>query len=142
MSVVPARAPYVFVINMPMHYDRKSGVWMRKIDLGPAAEYGEMVFLTPHGHPPHNKTIVLPRMADFLERFTENDYLLPAGPPIYMCWAAAIAAQKTGGRLKILMWNRGDDPQSGLYTVVDASLFVLPPLVHNDGTEIEGIKTP
>lgn len=132
--VLGARPPYVFVVNMPMSFDKRSSNWRCKIDLEPAARYGDMVYLTPHGHPPPNKTLVLPKMSEFLQHFTAKDYLLPAGPPIYMCWAAAIAAHNTGGRLKVLVWSNKDD-RANTYQVIEASLFNLPPIIHNDGSE-------
>ena len=46
------------------------------------------------------------RIATALRGYTEEDYILAIGDPAAIGIACAVAAQRTGGRFKMLKWDR------------------------------------
>jgi len=108
----------VFVVNEPMRYNPNDG--HRSIDLSPAYEFGDLVFLSPPGNPPLDPDYITQRMRELLVDFTSNDFLLPIGHPVLIGWATALAAQRAGGRIKMLHWLR----QYLRYTVIEAILWI------------------
>ncbi len=90
----------VYVVNEPT---RKDGG--KTMDLSPAYEHGELVFLTPPGDPPMQLAAVVEAMKPFLKSFTSADYLLPVGHPMLIAAAGALAARASGGRFRMLLWR-------------------------------------
>lgn len=129
------RPPVVFVVNTPVQWNNKLGKLVPRIDMSSAFEFGELIQLTKAGAPPVDHSLVLPRMAEILEHYRPDDFLLLTGPPSYMAWAAVLAAHNTGGRLKLLVWHNADDKRrnQGEYRVVDINLYKQPPeILFND----------
>lgn len=107
--------PRVFVVSEPLRYDAGRGQWVRSMNLNPAAAYGELIFLMPAGNEgPSDPAACVAMLQHGLKPFTADDFLLPVGHPLYICWAAAIAAQLAGGRLNLLHWQ----PRERAYAVV------------------------
>lgn len=105
--------PRVFVVNEPA---TKAGG--KTIDLSPACEHGELIFLSPAGDAPLDLEPAIERMAARLIGFTKEDYLLPVGHPMLIAAAGALAARASGGCIKMLIW-RGS---SGRYVPVVADM--------------------
>ncbi len=78
------------------------------------------MFLIPAGPDvPHDPEVSLSAMRRKLFDFTAEDYLLPIGSPMLIAWAAALATQASGGKLKMLDWQR----DLKKYYVVSAEVF-------------------
>lgn len=105
--------PRVFVVNEPAKRDGS-----KTIDLSPACEHGELVFLSPAGDVPMDLEPAVERMTRLLSTFTGHDFLLPVGHPMMIALAGAIAARASGGRLCMLIWKGG----LGRYVPVSADL--------------------
>lgn len=78
------------------------------MDLSPAQEYGEMVFLLPPGPVALSPAPMIRDLRRALEGFTEDDYLLALGDPVAIGAATAVAAERTGGKVRMLRWDRRD----------------------------------
>ncbi len=117
------RTPKVFITNEPLMYER--GEWVRCIDLSPAREYGPLVHLTTAGRLPDDPTPTVRQISERLNGFTADDYLLLVGDPRTHVWAGAIAAQRTGGCLKLLIWFK----QQRRYEVSETNVFA--PVLHS-----------
>jgi hypothetical protein len=93
--------PRVFVVNEPAKRDGS-----KTIDLSPACEHGELIFLSPAGDSTLDLEPTVERMTRLLSSFTEEDFLLPVGHPMLIALAGAIAARKVS-RLQMLIWKGG-----------------------------------
>lgn len=107
----------VFVVNEPAKRDGS-----RTMDLTPATEFGELVFLAPAGDVPLDLRPSVEMLREGLASFTAEDYLLPVGHPMLIAAAGALAAQASGGRVRMLLWRGG----LGRYVPVSADLGEKP----------------
>lgn len=90
----------VFIVHETL--TRQGG---RTKNLQPARQFGEFIHLVNPGPQPEDLASVLPQIKYRLMEFTPDDYLIPIGHPILIGWATAIAADNTGGSVKLLYWN-------------------------------------
>lgn len=102
------RKPNVFVVNEPLQRDPGSGEMTRKIDLRPAEEYGELVFLSAPGNPPRDPSFSVRLMRERLQSARPGDYLLLVGHPLLICIAGALIPDALKRRLGVLLWDRVD----------------------------------
>lgn len=105
----------IFVVNEPLRKNPETGELERAINLGSAKDHGSLVFLLPPGPLPDDPRPTIIALQNGLADFTQNDFLLLVGDLRAIAWAAAIAADKTGGPLKLLHWQRNQhryDPVS------------------------------
>lgn len=91
--------PIVYVVN-----ESYTSLGERRIDLSPAAEFGEIRVLVP-GRLPYDYTGTAELLREKLREFRDCDYLLPVGDTIGMCVATTFAAQATGGTVNFLRWD-------------------------------------
>jgi hypothetical protein len=98
--------PRVFVVNLPITKDGSPAV-----NVSGAAAFGAMVHVFPPGRRPLDPAALRDAATKSLEAFTESDWLLPVGHPVLIAIAAAVAAERTGGTLPLLVW----DNQSFVY---------------------------
>jgi hypothetical protein len=71
-----------------------------------AERFGEVVVMLP---PDAFRLAAAPMVAaikDIMADFGPDDYVVAVGAPTLIAAAACIAARKTGGRLKMLTWDR------------------------------------
>lgn len=101
------RVPRVYVVQRPSFRDRATNEWRDKYDLSAAAQYGELVYLVgSRGNVPQSTASVVGLLHEKLSAFTPEDYLVAIGDPVAIAAAACVASARTGGRLKILKWDR------------------------------------
>lgn len=96
----------VFVVHEPLRYE--AGVAKNTMDLTPAREYGELVFLLPAGRDdrPTDPAPAIDRLWEKLDEFSDKDFLLLVGDPALIGYATAIAASANDGRVAVLKWDR------------------------------------
>jgi hypothetical protein len=98
----------VFVTQKPYTRMRDGAVRYIK-DISPAKQYGELVYMANRGDIPEDELAAADlvwKLRALLSGFTRHDYLLPMGHPTVMMIAGCIAAEQTGGEVKILVWNK------------------------------------
>lgn len=82
---------------------------VRGRDLSDALAFGELEILVPANIQVATDSdidLVSDMVADRLEGFNEDDYLLLAGDPVCIGLACAWAAEYNDGRFKVLKWDR------------------------------------
>lgn len=77
-----------------------------RFDITPAAEYGEIRYLLDAKASAFCIAPISRQLREGLKNFSDSDILLPVGDPAIMLMAGIIAAQRTGGKLTILKWDR------------------------------------
>lgn len=95
----------VFVVQEPLK--KRGDRFERKFDIRPAAVYGEIVPLLEPGMTPMTPGPVVTQLFKGLRDFSDDDYLLPIGPPAMIGYATAVAAQMNPtGRVTMLEWDK------------------------------------
>ena len=97
----------VFVVNEPLRRDPDTGEWEPALNLDPAREFGELTRLLPAGRVPDDLQVTVDALDRALVDYTAADYLLPVGHPLAIGCAIALAAQRTGGPVRFLVWHAG-----------------------------------
>ena len=95
---------YVYVTQESSR--REGDRWVPSVDLSPALEFGQIRILMPPGTSFFSPAPTIAALKEALRDFTEWDFLLPMGDPVIMAAASMIAAQRTGGRVALLKWDR------------------------------------
>lgn len=95
----------VFVVQSTHRWDDEAKMLVPKFDVGPAREYGHLVFLLGSNAAPFNSAPVIEELKHKLSEITEQDYLLLMGNPALIGFAATIAANTLGGKLRLLQWS-------------------------------------
>lgn len=98
----------VYVVQNPHHWNAQTQQLEPRFDLKPAEKYGDLVFLLGAKAAPFNSDPVIEDLNEGLAWIQPEDYLLLIGNPALIGFAAAIAAQKLGGKLRMLQWSGKD----------------------------------
>lgn len=112
----------VYVVQQQKKRDHGTGELVDRFDLSAAADYGSLVFLLGPQATPLRPRPTLAELRAGLEEFTGDDYLLLIGNPCLIGWAVALAAEASGGRVRLLQWHS----HSGSYLVIDSQVFSCP----------------
>jgi len=73
----------------------------------PAREYGELSIVFPSLYQVyHDADEALQILKAKLADYSESDSLLLIGDPVLISLASMVASERTGGRLKLLKWDR------------------------------------
>lgn len=112
----------VFVTQIPSRRDEATDMWVPTVNIAPAEQYGEIVTLLPPGSQFFAATetvrLIKQRLHDL--DYQQGDFLLPMGSPVIMAVASAIAARRSNGCLKVLVWDR----HSSSYVAFDLDQLV------------------
>lgn len=95
--------PKVFVTQLPSRIE--DGAWVPSVDISPAKEFGDLVFVLPPGLNHPTAETIMPQLHSKLFTFTPEDYLLPMGDPVVMAAAAAWLGSRMEA-FKMLKWDR------------------------------------
>lgn len=111
----------VFVVQNSQYRDRVTGQIVEKYDLRPAEVHGRLVTLLGSGKIIADRAPqAIRQMAEVLRTFTPDDFILAIGDPAAIAGACMIAAEKTGGLVKLLRWDRA----TNTYEVVPLDIGV------------------
>lgn len=99
----------VFIVQKQMRWDATQGELTPRFNLGPAKQYGELIFLLSPTAKPFNSEPIIRELQQKLDDFSHEDYLLLVGNPCLIGWATAIAADASGGPVRMLQWNGRDN---------------------------------
>lgn len=107
----------VFAPQVPSRYDAATRLWVPTMNMDPAKKHGEVVImLPPNANRMHTAPLVA-AMRDQMADYADSDALIAVGDPTLIAAAAMIAARKTGGRIRMLKWDR----MAGDYITVEIS---------------------
>ena len=103
-----ARSPRVFVTTVPSRKDPMTHQWMPTVNISPAEEHGEVVQILPPGSQFFAASEVTRLIKQRLHEldYQQGDFLLPMGSPVIMAVASAVAARRSNGCLKVLVWDK------------------------------------
>lgn len=96
----------VYVPQVPSRFDQDVKAWVPTVDLTSAQRFGEIVVVTQPQAYRMAVSQLVPAMKYKMADFAAADYLIALGDPTIMITAALIAASHTGGRVKLLKWDR------------------------------------
>jgi len=102
--------PRVFIVQKPLkvikdNHDKVIAT-VPLFDLTPAMKYGEIISLIEPGEVALMPFRAVKRLKEKLCDFCDNDYIVPAGDPVLIGIAIAIAAAKNGGKINVLRWDK------------------------------------
>lgn len=101
-------APKVYAVQIPKKRNH-AGTLVQTFDISPAKKWGEVIeLLGPTASPFGNNGPEISELQDGLFEFTENDWMLLIGNPCFIGAAVAIAAKRSGGKVKMLQWSSND----------------------------------
>lgn len=104
-----SKSPRVFVVQKQMRFDREKGELVPKFELGPAEEFGELVYLLSPTAGPFNPESILRDLHRILVDYDHTkDHLLLIGNPCLIGWAVSVAAQYGDGYVATLQWSGKD----------------------------------
>lgn len=109
----------VYIVCEP--FERLANGTVPRVNLAPAADWGEPVVLLPYSQISLDATAAVAAMRQRMISFTDDDYLVPIGDPVLMCAAAALAAFLNNGRVKMLKWDR-KRKSGGAYVPIQLTL--------------------
>lgn len=117
----------VFVVQDPM-FKTRSGQVRRKMDLSPAAEYGDLVFVLDWSDNPriNAETAIIPRIRDVLRDYGDDDYILLVGSFSAMVMTALVASEANDGRIRMLEWDREKGEYDEISVDMDGQSAILP----------------
>jgi hypothetical protein len=93
----------------------------RAIDLTPAMEHGDVVFLLSKTVNVLDAAFAVRQIAANLREFNRDDFILPLGDPVAIAIAASLAAKLSGGEYTILKWDRQEEKYYPIHVNINAS---------------------
>lgn len=92
----------------------------------PAMDFGNIEFiLDQHSQVTFDPVPWVRRMKVAMRKFTDEDYLLAVGDPAAIGIACCIAAAQTGGKFKMLKWDRQEKRYYPIAIDVSPSVVTL-----------------
>ena len=103
----------VFVVQRPAYYDRAKRGWVNKYDFSPAKKHGELVFVLRPGNIFRDRLeAAVQSIKEALSDFSSDDYVLAIGDPVAIAATIMVASGKTGGKVRLLKYDRLSDSYS------------------------------
>jgi hypothetical protein len=93
---------------------REGDGWRPMYDLTPALKFGTLEVLLPHGPTLLDVSLIVAGLKEKLKHITEDDYIILIGDPVAIAATVLVAGQLTGGKVKLLKYDRNEK----LYNVV------------------------
>jgi len=98
-------AKRVFVVQNQHRWSDSENRFVPKFDFTPAQEFGGIEFILGPTAGPFDTDSILITIHESLRDFRSDDYLLLVGNPVLIGLCVAIAAQQTGGDVRMLQWS-------------------------------------
>jgi len=98
--------PRVFIPQVPSRFDGSTNLWVPTVNIKPAEKFGEIVIMLPPAAARSGIDACAAVIKERMSEFTREDYLLALGDPTLYAIAACFAAEKAGGLLRMLKWDR------------------------------------
>lgn len=98
--------PVVYVPQHPSRYDTTVRMWVPAVNLAPAERFGTVQIMFPPNVSNFATKPLVDALKERMENYSETDYLIAIGDPGLIACAACIAARKTGGRVRLLKWDK------------------------------------
>ena len=96
----------VFIPQVPSRFDAKARRWLPSVNLQPAERFGTLVVMFEPGGFDVALAPCVSAMREQMRDFGESDLIVAVGDPSLTAAAFAIAARKTGGKIRLLKWDR------------------------------------
>ena len=98
----------VFVVQKQLRMNDDERL-VPKFDLSSAEIFGEVTYLLSARAAPFTPDPVIKELAHMLADYDgDNDYLLLVGNPCLIGWTVALAANASGGKVRLLQWSGRD----------------------------------
>lgn len=94
----------MFVVQRHLHRGRE-GRLEDKYDLSPAESFGKLVYLLDDSQTPFEPAAAIKLLDAGLDSFSDEDFLLLIGNPVFIGAAVTIAADSNNGTVNVLQWN-------------------------------------
>lgn len=99
-------SPIVYAPQQPARYDAEFQLWVPTADLSPASKWGRLVIMLPPRFGELGGAPMVVALKERMSQFRDRDFILGVGDPSLILAVGGIAALKTGGKLKMLKWDR------------------------------------
>lgn len=101
------RTPKVYITQVPHRHDPETGAFVPSVNIGPAAEYGEVVVMMPPRAPFHATADLVRQLQNHLQYYDyeAGDSLVAMGDPAVIAAASAILGKRFGN-IRLLKWDR------------------------------------
>lgn len=96
----------VYVPQVPSRYDQSIESWVPTVNLDPAKTFGKIEILLPPEAGRMVPELLRKILLKGMEKITKDDWLLATGDPVITAIVTTIAAQKLGGLLRLLRWDK------------------------------------
>lgn len=96
----------VFVPQIPSRFDTSTNLWIPTINIRPAESFGEIIVMLPPAAARSGIDACAAVIAERMEDFGAEDYLVAVGDPTLYAVAAVHAAARANGTLRMLKWDR------------------------------------
>lgn len=99
--------PRVFAVQKPARFDKELGRFVPMYDFSPAEAHGRLVFILGPGNIlQHRMSQALTQIRHVLTTYTAQDFIIAVGDPVAIAASVMIAAERTGGVVNLLKWDR------------------------------------
>jgi hypothetical protein len=99
----------VFVVQKPARFDRTLTPprFVPMYDFTPAEAHGRLVIVLGPGNIfQHRMSQALAQIRTVLANYSERDFIIAVGDPVAIAASVMVAAERTGGRVNLLRWDR------------------------------------
>lgn len=98
--------PRVFIPQVPSRFDGGTNLWVPTVNIKPAEKFGDVTVILPPAAARSGIDACATVLKDALQDYDRADYLVALGDPTLYAIAACFAAERTGGLLRMLKWDR------------------------------------
>lgn len=95
----------VYIVQNQRWIDRKTNKLVPKFDFTPARKFGQLRELLPEEMAPFAPAASIKMLREGLANFSDKDFLLLTGNPVFIGLAVAVAADINEGRVAMLQWS-------------------------------------
>lgn len=107
--------PRVFIVNEPLKKNDQTGEYEQFLPMDSAANFGEVIELTPKGNPGSNPATWMGAIREGLQSWEDGDFIVLVGDQAMLAYAASVVGEYieyrdaeglTAPTLRFLKWER------------------------------------